>query len=152
MNWRRVSSCQWLTDIQAATSVVLLTLNLGHMASLPLYHTVISLMFSLPRVLHLVPSLPVWLPAHLLSVHSRIISLLNAHVAAMHIFKLFIFLFGFQWIAYFLPPTPFSLSSSTSLTQIRQKGNTRATNGKEDGVRVFRLWRNRLGEPILLSM
>lgn len=113
----------------------------------------ISPMFSLPRALHLVPSLPVWLPAHLLSVHSRITSLLNAHVAAIHTFKFFtFFFFGFQWIAYFLPPTPYFLSSSTSLTQIREKGNTRNTNGKEEGVRVFRLWWNRLGESILLSM
>lgn len=61
VNWSYVSSCQWLTDAQAARSVVLQLRNLRHMSSLPLHHHSISpngLITLRPPSGSLVPSYP----------------------------------------------------------------------------------------------
>lgn len=151
MNWRHVSSCQWLTDTQAATSVVLLILILGHMASLPLHHH-----SHLPWCSHYLES-SIWFPVCL----SGYLPICFQSIAELSLFSLPMlqqctylnclpfFSSGFCWIAYFLAPTPFFLSSSIRLTQIREKGNIR--DGKEDGVRDFRWWWNRLGKYFYLA-
>lgn len=102
MNWSGVSSCQWLTDVQTALSVVLLLLNLRHMSS---PHVLITRSSpSASQLASLATCHPLW-------VRRRITAALTAPVVVIAMFELFIIALGFWWLAYFLAPTSFFLHS-----------------------------------------
>lgn len=129
MNWSYVSSCQWLTDVQAAISVVLLPLNLRHMSSLPLHHQ--SHLAQCSPSGSQFASLGICPP---LSIH-RFTAALNAHIVVTYIFKLIILPLGFCWVIYFLVPTSFFLIHMVHEIHTNQRREWKSgdTNGKELG-------------------